>query len=194
MAIGYVEVTTPSYTGQGENIALRKVIEYIGSKNLKFIDGKVKDLQDNCELSCENCNKRGRVFKCSRFSRGLSYIQKRTKKKGFKSAMRKCVNPSGYRRVNGVYVRVWNLHRQKVAVFFYALRRLIHEIKAPQDIQLLLDVAWKKIQLEGCSNNNKEIISWPWIIGLNEKLRTRADSPKNLRALAHISDVLDEIK
>lgn len=166
----YIIVSSPNDVEYQRNLALSRIIIFLGEKYKENHDGI-------------------RVQLASDYKAGLDYINKKCGKR-YKTTIRNLMQSHRYQTTYNAECRKWKIHKRKAEPFFRVLKRELKHLDASNEVWELFDYIYKdlsKSPILSISASGKEIIAYPYKTSLasakNNKLYNIEERNTILRVL-----------
>lgn len=163
----YIPVATPIGKAYQHNLALKRIITYIGGEYKKRHSGI-------------------RVQMMSDYKAGLNYIDKKCGK-GYKGTIRNLMNSKEKHTHFQAGYQKWKFHKQKAEVFFRRLKQVLEKMDADEEIRLLFDQLYTDISKNfPIDKRGSDIVSCPYRAALNQARNSDQYNQNERTALARI--------
>lgn len=163
----YIHISTPSDDFYNRNIAITRIVSFVGENYKKTHSGK-------------------RIYSRTDYKVGLDHINKKCGK-GYKTTIRAL--EKAHRNITGydAIYNDWRFHKRKAEKFFLILYRLLKEYKPDIEVWNLFDYLCNDLllhingSLKGC-----DIIAYPYRSAINHAINENKYTIKERKALMRI--------
>jgi len=171
----YIIVSTPTDVEYQRNLALSRIIIFLGEKYKAKYHGKRVQAKEDFKL-------------------GLNFINNKCGKR-YKNTIRNLMQSKRCRTMYNVDHQKWKIHKSKAERFFYVLKRELVKLDAPEEVWNLFDYIYKDISRSDILNvdaRGRDIIAYPYksalITAKNNNLYTLEERNKIKRVLNSFKD------
>lgn len=164
----YIEISTPNDPSYMRNIALSRILSFMGEQYRKTHRGIF-------------------VQSSSDYKLGLHYIDQRCKRL-HKRAIRFLINSK-----KDSENRNWKIHKRKAERFFRILHQELKNANAPQEITDLFDYLYNDISRNlSLDRNGSQIVAYPYLAEFNQVVVGNRYTHEERKAISRVVRAINE--